>query len=428
MGKSTYLTVVLACTLSAFAVGCGDDDDDDGSGGSGGAGGKPTGGAGSGAADPDPPNPTECSYNNLPPETGTYARKGDCCYRKSNTARVDKSASTVVYEYRLNYFFLTNHPKNISPEVFGATQRQRADNEEQSLLFRFTFPAKDGKIIDGDGKLKIGSGRYNCDGTYSFYSKTAAPSQGANGKADRWYSDELKTKVDATKTNKDRVKVAYKDSLPVKNKDNFAPYLAGGDDFSIDWEGQSQGFDILEMPSGDEEIDCVGSREDNTWKPRGKTVAFGRVDGNNTDVINAVNINFCQLMGFGPSIGAMASDPKYKCDATPRCTPGDGDCVWTRLPDSLCPTSDDDRGKWGCHLGSDINEADNKVKAKCSMDKPTNVNPDEGTDEGQCCDPLGKDTDGLPACNAWMQVNEFVAAAAEITDDLADKQQESCKQ
>jgi hypothetical protein len=39
------------------------------------------------------------------------------------------------------------------------------------------------------------------------------------------------------------------------------------------------------------------------------------------------------------------------------------------------------------------------------------------TTKGQCCDPLGMSTT-LPACNAYRLVQDFVAAAAEIDDNL----------
>jgi hypothetical protein len=54
------------------------------------------------------------------------------------------------------------------------------------------------------------------------------------------------------------------------------------------------------------------------------------------------------------------------------------------------------------------------------------LDPDQGaTPEGQCCDPLGQSTT-LPACNAHMLVNDFVAAAVDITDAPADSLQADC--
>jgi hypothetical protein len=41
--------------------------------------------------------------------------------------------------------------------------------------------------------------------------------------------------------------------------------------------------------------------------------------------------------------------------------------------------------------------------------------------EGQCCDPLGAGTNGLPACNAFRMVYEYAASAAEIADERSDE-------
>lgn len=429
MGKRVYLTLVLASALGAYAAGCGDDDDDVSSAGTGGGGGtgSPTGGTGGTGGggtkpDPDEPNP-DCPspQNDIGPDTGPYQQKGACCYRTSNTKRIDESAAERVYEYRLNYFVLINHQDTISPVTLGPIQIGRSDNEEQSLLFRFTMPQMDGKLASGDGNVKLGAGRYNCDGTYSFYSKTAAMNAGANNKPDRWWAPELPAKVDATKTDRDRVKVVYKDSLEGKNTESYTPYLGGAPNYDIDWEGESQGFDILQMPSADSNIDCVGERQDMlSWKPAGKTVAYARLDLNGVDVLDSLGVNFCQLMAFG----AIADAPD--CQVRPRCTPGEAGCMWRRLPDSLCPATDDEKSKWSCHLGAD-NKDNEGVTKNCTNEAPTGqLDPSNGTSEGQCCDPTASGMGGLPACNAWVQINEFVAAAAEITDELSNEVQKSC--
>jgi hypothetical protein len=60
------------------------------------------------------------------------------------------------------------------------------------------------------------------------------------------------------------------------------------------------------------------------------------------------------------------------------------------------------------------------------MEKPTSVqDPDAGGMAGQCCDPLGTSTD-LPACNSYRLINNYVAAAAEITDDPSNEIQRKC--
>lgn len=430
MRNSAWLSCLIACSLGVASA-CGGDDDDSSSGGAG-TGGKggtaATGGSGSGSSsmdaskvnNPDPPN-GDCPVKDIGPMSGPFAQKGECCYRTSNKARIDESAAKRTYEYRLNYFLLINQQKAIDPAVLGPTTIDRFDNEEQSILFRFEIPQEDGKVVAKKANVTIGAGRYNCDGTYSFYDDMAAPADRANGDKSRWYVPPFMADVHPDKTDASRVKPSFKDALAAKNRVSYLPYLGGAPDYALDWEGASQGFDIIEMPTGDANIDCVGSRKaSGKWSPGGKTISYGPIKENNKEKIAALGVTFCQLMAFGST--ANAPD----CEATPRCMPGSGDCKWQRLPDSLCPTTDDDKKKWGCHLGYDGNPDNGAVKMNCSKDAPSEIDPDNGTVEGQCCDPLGKSDSGLPACNSWLQITEFVAAAVEITDKPADALQQSC--
>jgi hypothetical protein len=407
---------------------CGDDSGDSGGkAGSGAKGNEDDGGtAGKGGSDagsvqnPDPIN-DNCpgAGGDVGPHNGEFGPKGECCYRTSNKARVDKTSSERVLEFRLNYFFLINLTNTIDPGLIGPLEISRFDNEEQSLLFRMRLPQENGKVIPGTAHMQIGGGRYNCDGTYSFYGPTAAPPDVGTHDPGRWQAAEFDATVDPTKTDRNYVRPTFKQALAAKNTESSLPYLNG--DLKLDFEGESQGFDILEMPSGDEHMDCVGSRskEDTVWLPAGKTVAYARVDLNDTDIIDTLGVNFSQLMGFGT--GGKNAKPQ----TTARCMPGDQGCAWKRLPDSLCPVTDDEKKQWGCHLGSDINKDNSAVTKNCSDDPPKDINPDNGTVEGQCCDPLGK-SDKIPMCNAWVQINEFVAAAVEITDDPVNEVQQSC--
>jgi hypothetical protein len=110
---------------------------------------------------------------------------------------------------------------------------------------------------------------------------------------------------------------------------------------------------------------------------------------------------------------------------------GDGGCDWEKLPDSLCPTTDADKALWGCHLGDEnnVNQEPGYPDAatiNCTQEAPTAVaDPDSGGSAGQCCDPMGEDPN-LPACNAYRLIQDFVAAAAEITDDEKDMVQQDC--
>jgi hypothetical protein len=318
---------------------------------------------------------------------------------------------------------LVNQLSTIDPVVLGPTTIERFDNEEQNLLIRFILPQKDGKVAKGKGTLKIGPGRYNCDGTYSFYGDKAAPTAG--GAADRWFVPEVDLEV-ADPEAKDRTLVTapFKASLATQNRPSYLPYLGGAPSYALDWEGQSQGFDFIEIPIGEDNYDCIGSRKASKWSAAGKSVAYGRLDLNDRDPIDALGITFCQLMAFGVSTAAPS------CQTTKRCKPGETGCAWKRLPDSLCPTSDEDKAKWGCHLGYGDNPDNAPLTPNCTQEAPqeasNDINPDMGTPEGQCCDPLAREDSGLPACNAWAQINEFVAAAVEITDKTSNELQQSC--
>ena len=412
MRTDRWLSSLLICSACMLGLGCDAAEDAKPSG--------PNGQTDAGVTEIENPDPIneECPLNDVGPNEGPYAMKGACCYRTSNKARIDKQAAQRTLEYRLPYFLLINHLMTIDPALFATITIDRFENEEQNVLLRFELPQKDGELVEGPGKVKIGPGRYNCDGTYSFYGEQAAPSD--SGQADRWFVPEIDLEVtDPEATDQALVSAPFKQSLSVRNRASFLPYLGAAPNYDLDWEGQSQGFNFLDLPIGEDNYDCIGSRDGSNWKPGGKSVAFARVDLNEAGTIDLLSISFCQLMAFG----ARADAPS--CQA-PRCMPGESGCPWVRLPDSLCPVTDDDKAKWGCHLGYGDNPDNAPLELNCSAEAPDDVDPDNGTTEGQCCDPLGREGSGLPACNAWAQINEFVAAAVEITDKPANELQQSC--
>ncbi len=412
MRTNRWLSCLLACAVCVVMCSCDSSDDDTPT--------EPNNSPDTGVPDVDNPDPIneECPLNDVGPTEGPYALKGACCYRTSNKARLDAEAAQRTLEFRLPYFMLINHRMTIDPVLFGDTTILRFENEEQNLLIRFTLPQKDGELVKGQGKLKIGPGRYNCDGTYSFYSEQAAPTE--SGAANRWYVPEIELEITNPEAqDRSLVSAPFKSALPISNRGSYLPYLGAAPDFALDWEGQSQGFNFLELAIGEDNYDCVGSRNGSKWKPGGKSVAYARVDQNEVGRIDLLGISFCQLMAFG----ARADAPS--CSAA-RCTPGEAGCLWRRLPDSLCPVSEEDKAKWGCHLGYGGNPDNAPIELNCTADPPGDIDPDKGTPQGQCCDPLGREDSGLPACNAWAQINELVAAAVEITDKPADQLQQSC--
>jgi hypothetical protein len=431
MRKSVFLTTcILAYGCLGLMLACGDDGGDDGGGGSGGSGaaGAAGGGGGSGgsAADPDPIN-GECP-GVVGPFEGQYAMKGKCCYRRSNSARLSETADTATLEYKANYFVTANHPKTAGTELIKPISIDRFDKEEQVILFRFTVPRKDGEFVDGPATIQIGPGRYNCDGTYSFYGNKAAPS-GPNFKdADRWELNDTPAKVDLSKPGGQQITAVWTTNA---NKDlSYLPYIQAmatpAGEKPLEWETVTRGFNILSWPKIDEAIDCIGGRQDSSrWTPAAKTLSYAPLEENNKDVITAVgNITLSQLFAYGTISAEKKAMPAFNPVTGPRCMPGAG-CDWLKLPDSLCP-SDAESANWRCHVGYTDNP--DKTPTSCSMEAPTGVlDPDNGaTSEGQCCDPLAKNTNGLPACNAYRVESDVAAAAVEITDAPAQQIQQNC--
>jgi hypothetical protein len=426
MRKSIFLGCLYACAASTALVACGDDSGGGPAAGSGAAGtaaGTGAGGTGGGMVMDDPPN-ADCPIKQGP-FMGEYAMKGKCCYRKSNSSRLPTSGGKATLEYRLTYFIPNNHQKTISAMLIKNASVDRFDLEEQHLLFRFVVPYENGELKAGEGTAQIGAGRYNCDGTYSFYSDTAAQSTPAWTDPKRWATTPVPITVDPSKpTWQEQVHTTW--ATNINRQVTNLPYILQSAGKPLEWEAASQGFDILKMPPAKESINCVGSRLDQDhWMPNGETVSYQRLDLNNKSAINVLaNISLAQLQAFGSGISAMKDDPKYDPNKAARCQPGDG-CQWLKLPDSLCPVTEEEMSWWGCHVGDPLN--DDKVVPKCSPEKPTAaLDPDKGaTSEGQCCDPLA--TGGaLPACNAYRLVSDIVAAAADITDEPKSKLQPSC--
>jgi hypothetical protein len=190
-----------------------------------------------------------------------------------------------------------------------------------------------------------------------------------------------------------------------------------------------QGFELVELPTGPAELDCIGSWDHQTWSQTGSYESYWPLAENDEDVIDSLGTTFCQMLSFG----VLPPDERdQSCLTTPRCLPGAA-CDWIKLPDSLCPVTDSERERWGCHLGArgDVNDEDGYPESlSCTNKQPAGVlDPAQGsTTKGQCCDPLGQDTDGLPACNAFRVVTTFAAAATEITDDPSSQLAPTCEE
>lgn len=375
------------------------------------------------------------------PTSGDCALKGDCCHRASNIAK-EKALGPddpMLLEYRLTYNLTTNHPKTIGSTLPVQSTLAVYGLEAQDILWRIKVPRKGGMEVNGDGEATFGYGRYNCDGTFSFFSDSAAPNVSGGTRGDdpsRWAQKTVKTTVDVSKKGVDRMKIAFGDEMVRRQFINL-PYVdQNTPSYPLDWELSFMGFHLTDFDTEGAGHDCVGkvdATKPNGWTAGGHFEVYTPVFGNNHSKISALGVTYCTLVSFGISAAAGLD-----CEKEARCTPGtlkagggscmpngktdDTCCPWLKLPDSLCPETAADQGIFNCHPGAkgNPNKEDgypSDTDLKCTSDKPTTPrDPDKGaTDVGQCCDPLGKDT-SLPACNSYRLLQEFVASAVEITD------------
>lgn len=437
MGKNVFLgALVLSALGIATLGGCNSSKSGAGAGADSGSSSADSGSNPDSIPAPDAPNPL-CPQG-IDPVTGIYAPKGKCCYRTANSTRVKAQGDGAldVLEYRVNYSQTVNHPMSLGVSYVAALTKTVAEAEQQSQLFRFWGPRGGGAAVSGPGKVQVGYGRYNCGkGTYSFFSNKAAPVRTDAPRVSdpaRWQSHPMPTVIDVTKTAPEEA--AQHDHVVwatnVNRDFSYTPYISMTT-YKLDMELLTQGFEIEKLPSDDATMDCAGEiKSDHTgWTAAGLFRTYVNAEVNDHDGIDSLNNQtMCQLLGFGVVTGT--TDPAYQCATTVRCTPGTKtgtkNCTWVKLPESLCPETAAEKAMWGCHVGDENNP--DKEKTNCTADKvTTTLDPDKGAKtEGQCCDPLGKKTGGLPTCNAFLLRNEFVAAAAEITDEEADGPQENC--
>lgn len=111
--------------------------------------------------------------------------KGACCYRTSNRAKLEQSATgTAELEFRIMASQVTTQTRTIGASAFlDFVQRGYDLNRSVSLIRIREFP----KEPPGEVVIETGAGRFNADGTYSFL-KDAAPITDTNSDVTRWDS------------------------------------------------------------------------------------------------------------------------------------------------------------------------------------------------------------------------------------------------
>jgi len=427
MTRTGFLALLVAF-MGLTLVACGDDSSSSSGDGDGDNSGD------SGPGDGDGGNWEEEFPRNLdcpagpPPSDGEGSQHGECCFRgKPNSARLEEQGDSELASigYRMNFQTPANLPETLGAAPIPTLAIARGDLHEQILLIRTEGPREGGVGVSGPGFTTVGSGSYNCDGTYSFYGDQAATPNpaatypGAND-ASRWEAQRVPVTINSDKTGIERVEIAWEDDYKGFSYTSYVEANEAGDAWELDWEIVTENFEMLEFDYDEDDVNCLGVRDGDVWEPAGLFAVYAQIQYNNdkaNDIFDLQGQNFCQLVSFG-ILSAQEDLDGLNCETTARCEPGTDGCRWKALPDSLCPLDDAENDIFACHVGADNNGGE----PNCTAEAPTAHSEDN---EGQCCSPLGDDPD-LPACNGWRIVNEMVAASANITEEPAQHSLEFC--
>lgn len=380
-------------------------------------------------------------YKNTP----VLNEAGDCCKRVNLvTANEAIAADQKVYEYRLMALRTITQPESLGNKTNQDLIEGFQNTKAFITLYRFTGDlSKDGKI-----KYTIGPGVYNCDGTYSFYAKGAASAVTAS----TWSADPDRFAPTSSEVDwyaaDGRIDTTWENMQKGVTGQAIYDYSTNKTAWQYAYELPGQGYAPWKIPITANNPDCIGSRSESAWNNEGIFEDYFRMDlaDKITNLQGAGNPNetLCQLAAF--FLLKQGDEKTTTCNGTPRCDrTTDPSCVWYELPDGLCPKDSEEENLFRCHLG-DKKKADKLMavcnsgqytdeapKEWCVMMKKwpsppcTNTAPTSLADTPQCCDPLAKNTDGLPACNAWRVVNKYAAAAVEITSEPTSKLQTSCR-
>ncbi len=397
--------IVAALVVTA----CSGDDDDDGHGNGSGSGsvdaGAGSGGNGAGgevAEEPpvcpetDPPyDPYNCSNlfcPDQPPNEGPMAQKGACCFRTdSEIIRQGLEPGQTACKSLVGVgATIVTQKLTIGSEVIQQMQEDVRQAGGETLLIRIDgIPREQDANGPVDVQVTIGSGRQNCDGTFSFYGQGAAPEIEGRTDADRWKSYTLDATFDWNRDpyleidDADRpVGVVWAPRWGAHTGDPVADLL---------YEQPVQDLDItIPNDAWDEEMNCVGFLDkDRNWYGIPTTTAFVPMKEADQSVIGLAAQTLCSI--FANGVGTRADGSAFTCEG-PRVG---GDNLWYELPDSVCT---DER----CWIGVKEHE-DFEAERDCN----------DG--DRHCCHPTGESSE-LEACNAYFVKIDAVWASVTAKD------------
>lgn len=379
------ITLSALTMLALLGFGCGDDDTVGGTGGTSGSGG--TGGTGAVTAEctgdaTDDPNCINVDCGDIGPIDGPLAKKGLCCFRASNADRARAAwdaGETATLEYRQNALKTLTQTNSVGNPLIQASLANGYENDWSNTMTRI-----EGVPATGSGPVTvtIGAGRYNCDGTYSFFGDGAAPVREGRTDTNRWKASVLTGTWDWDATEKlvidDATRPAGVKWSPVGKDFGIFGYEQPAQDLNYEFTFVGTSGDTVT----DEALNCAGGEltGPTMWTAELVQTVFFPVADMKTAFIDSLTLqqNFCGFM----ALGYMAGND---CDAVAQAD-------WVELPVGMC-------------------DADH-----CYVGEATHPDADCGGTTGRpCCSPDGTDT-ALEPCNAFLIEARAVLGGAEITD------------
>lgn len=405
--------LVTAMILVAVAFGCDSSESDTPEAGAGGAG-APSNGGGTVAGPYNAPT-TQCEVVNppmadpycfnsvcpnaeLPGLTDANKPMGDCC----NTVDVKLREASMApgTKYDLEFVFYINLPQSI-PNVANPTIQTLLENGQKEGADIFLIRYKDvPRTEDMSGPVpvtvELGTGKLNCDGSYSFYGNGAAPEPvhgGPPNDPNRWAKKSIEMQYSGF-NSEDLATHPPEDLMASVTQLTWAPrwWQTG-----INYEQPVKFLSFVQKVNPNN-WSCFGSMDSGEkWSLDAQLTTF-------VPVAEAEQVTL-QELGGQTQCGVFAKGPlQGNCD--------NPQSEWPTKPNGYC------NAQHVCWVG-----VAEDPEAAAFWGEFFEGENNCGSAAHPCCDPTGTDA-ALQPCNAFYIRNASAIGAVEITDnDITDSSQ-----
>jgi hypothetical protein len=339
--------------------------------------------------------PSVATISDIPKEN---LPMGDCC----NTVDINLKEANLKQgnKYDLGFAAMRNLSDIVVNPGIITIQEGYQNLAEDMVLIRYNqVPRTEDMTGPVQVNFDMGSGKENCDGTFSFYGEGSAPlpleqEKDIGDHPDRWAKKNLTTMYNGFKAPILADKIPEDDVVRINGLVWQPRWLPGG----LNYEQPAAFVNItlvndLSVAAGDANYSCFGSM-DNTgkWTRTLKLTLFIPLKEAEIAVIPALSQSLCGVLANGPVTGGGGN-----CNDKPQ-------DQWQNQPGGYCD------GDYRCWIGDKNNSeyADfwsNYYKSEGGCGKTY-----------KCCDPTGKDS-SLEKCNAFYIRNSVTLAAVTITPD-----------